>query len=170
MKKTSTFNSKTKASNPTPERLKICLVCSAGGHLTEITHLEKCYSKYPHFFITFKRIDTIELSRHERVYFVDDTERNPKRFINCLIQSLRILIKERPDVVISTGAGVAIPACYLAKILLKSKIIFIESFCRIEEPSLSGRIMYPVADMFLVQWKSILKKYGKKAIYRGAIV
>lgn len=151
-------------------RLKLCLACSAGGHLTELSHLKECYSEYIHFFITFKRIDTIELKKYGKVYFVDDPERSLKGFIKCLIQSFKILLKEKPDVVISTGAGVAIPACYLSKIFFGSRVIFIESFCRIEKPSLSGRIIYPISDMFLVQWKSMLEKYGEKAIYRGAIV
>ena len=149
---------------------KVCLVCSAGGHLTEMFHLKKCYSKYPHFFITFQRMDTSELSRQEKVYFVTDPGRNPINFLKCVVQSFKMLLKEKPDVVISTGAGVAIPVCYLAKLFFGSKVIFVESFCRIEEPSLSGKLTYPISDLFLVQWPEMLKKYGDKAIYKGAIV
>jgi beta-1,4-N-acetylglucosaminyltransferase len=151
-------------------KLKLCMACSAGGHLTEMVHLKKCYSKYSRFFITFKRIDTEEFSKKEKVYFVPDPGRNPMNFLKCVFQTFNILLKEKPDVVVSTGAGVAIPACYMSKFLLGSKIIFVESFCRIEEPSLSGRIVYPISDMFLVQWFKLLKKYGGKAVYRGAIV
>jgi beta-1,4-N-acetylglucosaminyltransferase len=73
-------------------------------------------------------------------------------------------------VIISTGAGVAVPTCFLGKFLFKSKFIFIESFCRIKEPSLSGKLIYPIADLFFVQWKNLLNFYGKKAIYRGSVV
>lgn len=62
------------------------------------------------------------------------------------------------------------PACFLGKFFFKSKVIFIESFCRIKEPSLSGKLIYPVSDLFLVQWKEMLKFYGERAIYRGAVV
>lgn len=149
--------------------VKICLACSAGGHLTEMMHLEKCYSKRPHFFITFRRQDTADLKTREDVHFVDDPGRNPLKLLSCIFQTMTVLSKERPDVVISTGAGVAVPACYLGK-LLGAKIVFLESFCRVEEPSFAARLVYPVADLFLVQWPQMLRKYGPKAAYRGAIV
>lgn len=151
-------------------KTKLCLVCSAGGHLAELLHLKRCYSKYPHFFITFERMDTNDLSKHERTFFVTDPARSLSSFLKCVYQSAKIVLKEKPDVVMSTGAGVAIPATYIAKLLLGAKIIFIESFCRILEPSLSGRLVYPISDMFLVQWPGMLEKYGDKARYRGAIV
>ncbi|GAI84775.1 unnamed protein product [marine sediment metagenome] len=115
-------------------------------------------------------MDTSELSKKEKVYFVADPKRNPISFLKCVVQSFTILFKEKPDVLISTGAGVAIPACYLAKLFLGSKIVFVESFCRIKEPSLSGKFMYPISDLFLVQWPEMLEKYGDKAVYRGAVV
>lgn len=149
---------------------KLCLTCSAGGHLTEMFHLKKCYSKFPHFFVTFKRRDTSELSKKEKTYFVTDPGRNPINFLKNMFQSFRVLSKERPAVIMSTGAGVGIPISYLAKLVFGCKIVFVESFCRTEHPSLTGRIIYPIADMFMVQWEELLEKYGDKAIYRGAIV
>jgi UDP-N-acetylglucosamine:LPS N-acetylglucosamine transferase len=149
--------------------VKICLACSAGGHLTEMMHLEGCYSKHPHFFITFKRQDTADLKKREDVHFVDDPGRNPLKLLACVFQTMFALSKERPDVVISTGAGVAVPACYLAK-LLGAKVVFLESFCRVEEPSFAARLVYPIADLFMVQWPQMLSKYGPNAVYKGAIV
>lgn len=151
-------------------KIKVCIVCSAGGHLTEILQIKESFEKFSHFFITFKREDTVEFGKNENIYFVENPGRNMASFLKCLFQNFLILLKERPKAIISTGAGIAIPTCYLAKILLKTKIIFIESFCRIKEPSLSGKIIYPISDLFFVQWKRMLKKYGKKAIYRGAVV
>jgi UDP-N-acetylglucosamine:LPS N-acetylglucosamine transferase len=81
----------------------------------------------------------------------------------------KILIIEKPKVVISTGAEIAIPVFYMAK-LLKIKTIFIESWCRVFEPSTTGKSIYPIADIFFVQWKQLLKKYGKKAKYEGAVI
>jgi UDP-N-acetylglucosamine:LPS N-acetylglucosamine transferase len=143
-------------------------VCSAGGHLTELIQLKEVYEQYDHFFITLKRQDTIDLAKKEKVYFISDPERNPIKFIANLFQSFWILIKEKPNIILSTGAGMAIPVCYIGKIF-RSKIIFIESFCRIKEPSLTGKIIYPIADLFLVQWREQLKKYGNKAIYSGSV-
>jgi len=89
--------------------------------------------------------------------------------IGAWFSIFRILCKEKPDLIVSTGAELAIPAFYLAK-LLRIKTIFIESWTRISEPTGTGRIVYPVSYVFLVQWKQLLVKYGKKAKYEGAIV
>jgi len=169
MRKRSKNRKKIKAKRKKLKNPKLCLVCSAGGHLTETLHLKKFYSRHPHFFITFKRMDTSELTEDEKVHFVADPGRNPINFLKCAIQTFNVLLKEKPDIIISTGAGVAVPACYLAKLFFDSKIIFIESFCRVEEPSLSGKFIYPISDLFLVQWPEMLKKYGGKAVYKGAI-
>lgn len=148
--------------------MKICLVASAGGHLKEITFLEKFYKKYPRFFITFKRENSLSLSNKEKVYFVEDPGRNLVRFLKNAFQSFKIILKERPDIVISTGAGVAIAVCYFGK-LIGSDIIFIESFCRTQKPSLTGKIIYPISDIFFVQWKR-LKFYFPKAVYGGSLI
>ena len=87
-----------------------------------------------------------------------------KLFYSCL----RILIKEKPHVIISTGGGSTIPLCYWGK-LLGAKIIYIESMARINHPSGTGRIIYPISDLFLVQWKSMLKFY-RKAMYKGQVI
>ncbi len=147
--------------------MKLCIACSAGGHLSEISQLEEYYKKHEHFFITFKRLDSIELSKKNKVYFVVDPKRNPLSFIHNFIQSFFILLKEKPGAVISTGAGVALPALFIAKLSGK-KTVFIESFCRINSSSFSGKIAYKFADLFLVQWKQNLKFYPK-AKYAGAV-
>jgi len=89
-----------------------------------------------------------------------------KTVIN-LFQSIKVFLREKPDVVISTGADATVATCMIAKFFGK-KIIFIESFCRIKSPSLSARIIYPFADLFLVQWKQNLK-FFPKAKYKGAV-
>jgi UDP-N-acetylglucosamine:LPS N-acetylglucosamine transferase len=150
--------------------MKICVVCSAGGHLTEILQIKESYENYDHFYITFKRENSIELAKKEKVYFVTDPGRSIKNLFKCIFQTFKILLKEKPNVIISTGAGVAVPACFIGKFLFRSKIIFIESFCRIKEPSWSGRLVYNIADLFFVQWKQLLRNYGEKAIYKGAVV
>jgi len=150
--------------------MNICIACSAGGHLTEILLIKESYEKHDKFFITFKRENSIELEKEEKVYFVEDPSRSFKNLIKCTTQTFRILMKEKPRVIISTGAGVAVPACFLGKLLFKTKVIFIESFCRIDRPSLSGKLVYPIADLFFIQWEKLLKKYGGKAKFRGNVV
>lgn len=147
--------------------MKVCLACSPGGHLLQIMQLERLYENYDHFFLTFKRSMTKELLKNEKVYFVKDVKRNILSTILNFFQSLFVLLKENPKLVISTGAGVAFFICFLAKIFGR-KVIFIESFSRIKYPSLSGRIVYHFSDLFIVQWKTLLKFY-KKAFYGGPI-
>ena len=140
--------------------MKICLACSAGGHLSELLQLEKFYKKHKHFFLTFKRQDSEYLAKKEKVYFVKDPVHNPLNIIINFFQSLRVFLLQRPDVIISTGAGVVVATYYIAKLFGK-KIIFIEGFCRVKKPSIPGRMIYPISDLFIVQWKSLLKFYPK---------
>lgn len=146
--------------------MKIALVCSAGGHLTEMKQLEGVYSRFKHFFVTFEREDSRDL---ENAYFITDPKRSPGKAVKNFFQSLRIFWKERPDVVISTGAGVAVPFCLISKIGGK-KVVYIESFCRVEQPSFTGRIIYWIADLFLVQWEDLVGKYGSKARFWGRLL
>ncbi|MEM5792879.1 MAG: PssD/Cps14F family polysaccharide biosynthesis glycosyltransferase [Candidatus Aenigmatarchaeota archaeon] len=147
--------------------MKICLVASGGGHLKEITFLEPFYRNHKHFFVTFERPNTLFLIE-KKVYFITDPKRNIFKLIKNSIQSIKIIKNEKPNLIITTGAGVAIPICYIGKIF-GSKIVFIESFCRTKKPSLSGKILYPISDLFIIQWKR-LKKYFPRAIYGGTLI
>jgi len=108
------------------------------------------------------------LRKKHKVYFIKDPIRNPFYFGLTFIQSFFIFFKEKPDVIITTGGGIAIPISFLGK-LMRKKIGFIESSSRVKTPSLTGKILYPIADLFLVQWKCLLKRYGKKARYEGRV-
>jgi UDP-N-acetylglucosamine:LPS N-acetylglucosamine transferase len=118
------------------------------------------------FFITYDSPRTREL---KNAYLFDNLGENPLKLLSSLPRIFRILHKERPHVIVSTGAEIAIPVFYTAK-LLRIKTIFIESWCRVNKPSIAGKIVYPIADVFFVQWKQLLKKYGKKAKYEGAVI
>jgi len=148
--------------------MKVCLVASGGGHLKEISFIEGFYKKYNHFFVTFKRPNSISLAKKEKVHFIVDPERSPIKLIKNIIQSFKIIRREKPEVIISTGAGVAVPICYLGK-LLGSKIIFIESFCRTQDPSVSGKLVYPISDLFIYQWKK-LKEFYPNGVYGGLLI
>jgi UDP-N-acetylglucosamine:LPS N-acetylglucosamine transferase len=146
---------------------KVCLACSAGGHLTELLQLEEAWKGKPHFFVSDKRLNAIDLAKHEKVYFLACPRRNPLKLVLNFGQSLGVFLKERPKVVVSTGADTAIPFCVIARLLGK-KVLFIESFCRIKEASLSGKIMYRLANLFLVQWKQN-KKFFPRAEFAGSV-
>jgi len=149
--------------------MKICLICSAGGHLTQLLQLEDLWKEYGYFYVTHKKEITKDLPKKYKTYFVQDTGRNPFSFLINFLQSFFILFVEKPNVIVTTGGGVAIPMTYMGKFFGK-KIIFIESFSRVENPSSTGKLLYPIADLFLVQWKFLLKKYGHKAKYGGRVI
>lgn len=149
---------------------KICFAASSGGHLDEISCLEKIYTTYDSFLVTENsRFQDVNIG--EKTYYVNQLNRKERlfiiKFILLFIKSFYILNKESPDCIISTGALVTFPLCVVAKLLGK-KVIYIESFARIETLSLTGKLIYRFADLFIVQWDELTKKYPK-AIYRGAI-
>jgi len=84
----------------------------------------------------------------------------------CL-KTVFLYIKIRPKYIVTTGTHTAVPMCYLGK-LFGSKIIFIETYANSESKTLSGKIIYPIANLFIVQWESMLKLYPK-AVYGGSI-
>jgi len=108
-----------------------------------------------------------ELLKKERSYFIKDVKRDILSLILNFFQSLLVFLIEKPKITISTGAGVTFFICVLSK-LFGGKVIFIESFSRVNYPSLTGRIVYHLSDLFIVQWEFLLKFY-KKAVYGGSI-
>lgn len=150
--------------------IKVCFTASSGGHLEEISRLNQIAEKYDHFLITEKSSFS-QNNFGKRKYYVPQTNRKEIlfifKFIILFIRAFQILIKEKPDVIISTGALSTYPVCMVGK-LFKKKIIYIESFARCDKPSLTGKLMYKHADIFIVQWKEMLEFYPN-AIYGGGI-
>lgn len=146
--------------------MKICLVCSHGGHLAELLYVSEAFEGHETFFVTYDSPRTRTL---EHKYLLRNIGTNPLLMLVAFAAIFRIFWKEKPKLVVSTGAEIAIPAFFLAK-LFRAKTIFIESWTRIELPTGTGRLVYPLSDLFLVQWEKLLGKYGKKAKYEGAII
>ena len=147
--------------------MKIALVCSAGGHLTEMLLLIEAFEGYDIFFITYTNPRANEFKY--RKYLIDDIGTNIRKMINAFFQTFKILIKEKPDLIVSTGSEISIPAIILAR-FMRIKTIYIESWCRVKTKSGAGRILYHFSNYFLVQWPELVKKYGKKARYEGAVI
>ena len=145
--------------------MKICLVASRGGHLDELQFIKYMDLKCEYFLIT-ERLPG-ECRNRSRVYYVDQINRKEPlaffKIIKLFYVGRKILKKEKPDYFISTGALISIPILLLGKLYGK-KIIFIETFARVESGSLSGRIAYLFADVFIVYWKNLLKYYPR-AVY-----
>lgn len=145
---------------------KICLVCSYGGHLTQILNLMNAFKDNEVFFITYNSERAKALKY--RKYLLENIGLSPVRMFSSFFKFLKIFMKENPKVIISTGSEIAIPAFLLAKIL-GIKTIFIESVSRIRNLSGTGKFVYPIADLFFVQWEQLAKQY-KKARYAGGLI
>lgn len=148
--------------------MKVCLVGSSGGHLTHLYMLKPFWENKERFWVTFEKEDAKSLLENERMipcYY--PTNRSIKGLIKNTILAFKVLRKEKPDLIISTGAAVAVPFFYVGK-LYGAKCIYIEVFDRIDHSTLSGKLVYPVADSFIVQWEEMLKIYPK-AVNLGSI-
>lgn len=152
------------------KKIKICFTASSGGHLEEISRLKDIAEKYDHFLITEKSSFS-QNNFGKKKYYVPQTNRREIlfifKFVYLFIRAFLILKKEKPDVIISTGALSTYPVCMVGKIF-KKKIVYIESFARCDKPSLTGKLMYKHADIFIVQWEEMLEFYPN-AIYGGGI-
>ena len=153
------------------EKKKICLISSSGGHFEQMLMLRKLSEEFKVFIVTEKteynkkdkKINhyLIQVNRKELLFIL-------KMFVN-LIKSLYIYIMEKPDVIISTGVLATIPMLFIGHAFHK-KVIYIESFAKINSPTQTGKLIYnkKIADRFYVQWPDMLKIYPD-AIYKGGI-
>ena len=148
-------------------KIKICLISSHGGHLRQLLDATKNVigDKY---YVTYKTKHTIDILKSYRHYFILDPHRSFLKYLINTLQSFFHVIKEKPDVVISTGAGISIPTIFLCKYLLDTKIIFVESAANVVTPSKTGSFIYEHSDLFLIQWLTLKKNYPK-AKYVGFV-
>jgi beta-1,4-N-acetylglucosaminyltransferase len=148
--------------------MKICLVGSSGGHLTHLYFLKSFWEKHDRIWVTFDKEDSRTLLSEEKKYWCHyPTNRNIKNLFRNAIIAAKVLFKERPDIIVSSGAAVAIPFFYIGK-MLGIKLIYIEVFDRIDIATITGKIVYPIVDRFIVQWEEQKKSYPK-AINIGGI-
>jgi beta-1,4-N-acetylglucosaminyltransferase len=147
--------------------MKICIVSSAGGHLDEVRALRPAYAAYEHFFVINQPVEPTPEMRG-CTYFVRHSERDLMFVVN-LFEAWKILRKERPDVLISTGAGAIVPFSIVGRLFFGTKVIFIECMCRVHSPSLSGRIMYWLANRFYFQTEQLHSIYPR-GIYKGGLL
>lgn len=149
--------------------MKICLAASAGGHLTQLLKLADSWAGHEVFYITTTEAVRDKLRRFGRVYVVGECNRqHPIRVVMVLLQCIRTVFKERPAVMISSGAAAGCMACFLGK-LIGAKVIWIDSITNVGRISLSGRMVRYIADLFLVQWPELAEKYNNVE-YVGAVI
>lgn len=150
--------------------MKIGFVASSGGHWEELMCLKEIADENDTFYVTEQGAQASN-SGLESIYILPQINRYEKNFfvhfISLFFKARKILRKEMPQLIITTGALIAFPFCVYAK-KQGAKIIYIESFARIKNASLTGRLVYRIADLFLVQWETLLKIYPN-AKYVGGI-
>ena len=148
--------------------MKICLVGSSGGHLAHLNMLKPFWKDEERFWVTFDKEDARSILKDEKMYSCHfPTNRNLKNLIKNTFLAIKVLKREKPDVIISSGAAVAVPFFYIGK-LFGAKTVYIEVFDRIDKPTVTGKLVYPVTDKFIVQWAEMKKVYPK-AINLGSI-
>jgi UDP-N-acetylglucosamine:LPS N-acetylglucosamine transferase len=141
--------------------MKVCLTCSPGGHLTQLEQLRPWWEGHERFWVVVDRDDTRSVLPGEHIiapYF--PTTRSARNAVRNFFLAIRALHRERPDVVVSTGAAIAVPF-FLAAKLLGIATVYIEVFGRINLPTLSGRLCHPLADLFVLQWPDQQRFYPK---------
>lgn len=153
---------------------KVLFISSTGGHLNELLQLSSLFEKYDYHIITEKDKTNAYLEdKYEgRVSYLPYGTRSHFityifKYLYLIIKTLFLYIKIRPQVIVTTGTHTAGPMCYLGK-LFGSKIIYIETYANINRKTATGRLIYPIADLFIVQWEEMLKIYPK-AVYGGQI-
>lgn len=132
--------------------MRVLLVASTGGHLAQLVALSEAWEPHERHWVTFDKPDARGALEGERVSWAyHPTTRNVPNAVRNLGLAWRLLRRERPDVVVSTGAGVAFPFFVIAR-LLRIRTLYLEVFDRIEQPTLTGRLCYPLSDAFALQW------------------
>lgn len=149
--------------------MKVCLVGSSGGHLTHLYMLKPFWENKERFWVTFDKEDARSILEGEKMYSCYfPTNRNLKNLIRNTFVAIKVLRKEKPDLIVSSGAAVAVPFFYLGKLLCKSKLVYIEVFDRIDKPTMTGKMVYPIVDKFIVEWEEMKQVYPK-AVNLGSI-
>lgn len=169
-------DSRTSERRPAPDggRADLLLVCSTGGHLLQLVALRGAWEGFSRVWVTFDKSDARSLLVDERVVFAHGpTNRNfgllaVRNLLRNALTAVRLLRAVRPRVVLTTGAGVAVPFAWVGR-LLGARVVYVESLTRIERPSLSCRLIAPVASRMYAQWPELTEDLPR-ARYLGSVV
>lgn len=129
------------------------LIASTGGHLSQLVNLADCWRDYDRHWVTFRKPDAESSLDGEMVTWAHHpVTRNIPNAVRNFFLAVRVLRRERPDVIVSTGAGVALPFFLVAR-LLRIRTVYLEAFERLDSKSLTGALCYPLTDYFCLQWE-----------------
>lgn len=154
---------------------RVVFIASMGGHLNELLQLAPLFNETDYTLITEKSPSTLYLQEKypsKVFYLTSGSKEHPFSYLfkftyNAFL-SLIYVLRFRPQSVVSTGTHTAVVFCYLAKFLVRAKILYIETYANVKLANISGKLIHPIADLYLVQWESLLPAY-KKAQYVGKL-
>lgn len=151
-----------------PGRADVLLVCSSGGHLLQLLALRQAWDGFSRLWVTFDKSDARSLLVDERVAFAHGpTNRSIKNLLRNLALAFALVRRVRPKVVLTTGAGVAVPFAWIGR-LFGARVVYVESFTRIGDPSLSLRLIAPTAVRIYAQWPELAQRFPR-ARYAGSV-
>jgi beta-1,4-N-acetylglucosaminyltransferase len=146
---------------PAGKRRKVLLACSTGGHLAQLLRLDQWWGQHDRVWVTFDKVDARSvLAGNETVWAHHPTTRNIPNLLRNFLLAWRVLRQQRPDIIISNGAGVAVPFFYLSR-LFGIVTVYIEVYDRIDLATITGRLCEPVTDLFLLQWPEQQNQYRR---------
>ena len=159
--------------NKSHKKKRVMFISSVGGHLTQLLEFKSIFNDYDYVLVTEKTDVTKDLKQKYKTEYLVYGSRQYIisyifKFTYNIIKSLVLFIKYRPQVIVTTGTHTAVPMCYIGWFFGK-KVIFIESYAKSSSPTLSGRMVYPIATTFVVQWESMKKFYPKAKYFSGGI-
>jgi UDP-N-acetylglucosamine:LPS N-acetylglucosamine transferase len=138
-----------------PARAQLLLVSSTGGHLLQLLALREAWEGFTRVWVTFDAADSRALlADAEVVHAHGPTNRNVPNLFRNLVLAVRVVRRVRPLAVVTTGAGVAVPFAWVAR-LYGARVVYVESLTRIEGPSLTYRLIRPVVSRTYVQWAEL---------------
>jgi len=153
------------------KKKRVMFICSVGGHLTQMLQMKKIFDDYNYVLVTEKTDVTKDLKdKHKTEYLVYGSRKYLFKYLFIfsfnILKSIYLFIKYRPTTIVTTVTHTAVPMCYLGW-LFRRKVIYIESFSKRTSPTMTGKLVYPIASTFIVQWESMLKVYPKAKYWGG---
>lgn len=147
----------------------VLLVCSSGGHLLQLHALASAWTGQSRLWVTFDKSDARSLLAGEPIVFGrGPTNRSIRNLLANLVLAWRVVRRERPRVLLTTGAGLAVPFAWIAR-LFGARVIYVESLTRFQGPSLSCRLIAPVAHRLYVQWPELADRV-RHGVFCGSVV
>lgn len=153
-----------------PPARRVCIVCSSGGHLAQLHCLDAWWKGHERFWVSFDKPDAVSMLAGERVYWGHHpTNRNLKNLLKNTVMAVRVLARERPELIVSNGAGIAVPYFWVGKLLFGAKTVYVEVYDRIDSPTLTARLVHPVLDQMVAQWED-QRAFYPEAVVLGAVL